>query len=398
MKHQRRVFNDKLSTVFFISIVYPLGPAAIILMPMLVGGVIDSYNFSEQQAGYIAALEGMGLVVSSLLAALWVRNVSWVRALFICFIANAVINVASANVTDFMSLLVVRFLAGMTAGSIFAITVTALGDNSHPDRAFGIAQVVQGVMMFVAFAVAPYILEQWDVSGLYYMLAAASVLMVLALKRYPVAGADRSIGESSTVGQESYNGYIWLALIASFLFFSNLFGFWTYVERIGQAAGLTTETVGLALGFAQLGMIAGAGGVAVASHRFGRTIPMIITLLGMLVVLWLLVGQFSSLSFYLGVALFQAVFVIGNCYQMGVIAKIDVKGKYLVLVTGFQGLGAAVGPAIAASLISGGDYSKVNLMAALLCVISILMFLFIIYRTRQIGSSVKVPLKVIGIK
>ena len=398
MTDKTRVFDDNLSTVFFIAIVYPLGPAAIILMPMLVGGVIDSYSFSEHQAGYIAALEGMGLVVSSLLAALWVRKVSWVRALFIFFIANAIINAVSANCTDFMSLLVARFFAGMTGGSIFAITVTALGDNSHPDRAFGIAQVVQGVMMFAAFAVAPYILEQWDVSGLYYMLATVSVLMVLALKYYPVAGADRSITGSSTVGQESYRGYIWLALLASFLFFSNLFGFWTFVERIGQSAGLSTETIGLALGFAQLGMIAGAVGVAVASDRFGRTLPMIITLLGMLVVLWVLAGQFSLISFYLGVALFQAVFVIGNCYQMGVIAKIDVKGKYLVLVTGFQGLGAAVGPAIAASLISEGDYSKVNIMAALLCVISILIFLFIIYRTRQIRSSVRVPLKVISIK
>jgi len=37
--------------------VYPIGPAAIILMPMLVGGLIDDLGFSEQQAGYIASLE-----------------------------------------------------------------------------------------------------------------------------------------------------------------------------------------------------------------------------------------------------------------------------------------------------------------------------------------------------
>ena len=253
MSSQKRVFDNKLSTVFFISIVYPLGPAAIILMPMLVGGVIDGYGFSEQQAGYIAALEGMGLVVSSLLAAAWVRRLSWTTALLAGFVINAVLNIISANLSDFTPLLILRFLAGMSAGSIFAVTVAALGDNTHPDRAFGIAQVMQGAMMFVAFAGAPYILEQWTVSGLYYMLAAVSLLMVLTLSRYPSSGAERVL-EPSADGSEpnSYTGYIWLGLVASFLYFSNIFGFWTYVERIGDAAGLSNETIGLALGLSLL--------------------------------------------------------------------------------------------------------------------------------------------------
>jgi hypothetical protein len=107
-----------------------------------------------------------------------------------------------------------------------------------------------------------------------------------------------------------------------------------------------------------------------------------------MLVLWLLVGQFTTFTFYLGAGLFQALFVLANSYQLGVISKIDLKGNYLVLVTGFQGLGAAVGPGIAASLIDAGDYSRINLMAALFCLVSIAMFFFIIHRTRYIGSPV----------
>jgi fucose permease len=79
-----------------------------------------------------------------------------------------------------------------------------------------------------------------------------------------------------------------------------------------------------------------------------------------------------------------------------VISKIDIRGNFLVLVTGFQGLGAAVGPGIAASLIDNGYYGKINLMAAIFCLVSILMFFFIIHRTRHIGSPVggaAVPVK-----
>jgi predicted MFS family arabinose efflux permease len=383
-----RPFDHKLSTVFLVSMVYPLGPAALILMPMLVGGVIDDFGFTEQQAGYMASLEGLGLVLASLAAALWVRKVSWLKVLAGALIATALLNVLSANLNEFMPLLVVRFLTGFSGGVIFALTVAALGDNRHPDRAFGIAQVVQGAMMFFAFAGAPYVLERWTVSGLFYMLAAAASLMLLALARYPSAGARRTVALGAHGAAPNHSGLIWLGLLASFLYFANIFGFWTYIERIGQDAGLATETIGLALGVSQFAAIVGAGAAAIASVRYGRAAPLALALAGQMLVLWLLVGQFTTLTFYLGAGLFQALFVLANCYQLGVISKIDLRGNFLVLVTGFQGLGGAVGPAIAASLIDDGDYSRINLMAALFCLVSIAMFFFIIQRTRHIASPV----------
>ena len=358
-------------------------------MPMLVGGVIDDLGFTEQQAGFIASLEGMGLVLAALAAALWIRRISWTRALAAGCIATALLNIVTANLDDYTLFLVVRFLAGFAGGSVFALTVAALGDNRHPDRAFGIAQVVQGAMMFFAFAAAAPILARWTVSGLYYLLAFAALAMLLTLLRYPSTGAPRAIPGSDGLPIPNYSGLIWVGLVASLLFFSNIFGFWAYIERIGQASGLATETIGLALGVSQFAAIVGAGAAAIASDRYGRVAPLALALVGQLFVLWLLVGQFTPLSFYLGAGLFQALFVLANSYQLGVISKIDIRGQYMVLVTGFQGLGAAVGPGIAAALIAEGDYSRINQMAATFCVISILMFFFIIYRTRHLRSPVR---------
>ena len=151
----RRQFDDGWRTTLLASLLYPIGPAAIVLMPMIVGGLIDTYGFSEQEAANIAALEGMGLVVSSVLAALWIRKVSWVGALVVAFLAYAALNAVSANLAGYTPLLVVRFLTGLAGGSLFAVSVAALGDNREPDRAFGLAQAVQGVLMLGAFSAAP---------------------------------------------------------------------------------------------------------------------------------------------------------------------------------------------------------------------------------------------------
>ena len=57
-------------------------------------------------------------------------------------------------------------------------------------------------------------------------------------------------------------------------------------------------------------------------------------------------------------------------------------------MTAAQGLGSALGPALAATLIrEGGDYSLIMPMAALLCLFGTLMFLFIVWRSAQMGAT-----------
>ena len=376
-------FDHKLSTTLVISLVYPLGPFASILMPLIVGGVIDTYGFTEQQAGTIASSEGIGLVIASVIASFWIRKISWTKMLFISLLLTALVNVISANVSDFTLLLSLRFIAGLTAGTIFAITVAALGDNKAPDRAFGIAQAAQCIMMGSAFAVAPYLMAGWDVSGVYYMLAASYIVMMVTLVRFPSKGIEP--GDRANQSTEKTNMFlIWLGLFASVLFFINVFGFWAFTERIGHAAGLSAETIGFALGISQIIAFFGALAAAIASDRYGRMLPLLIVFMGQTIVLWLLVGQFSSMTFFVGAGVFQALFMVGVSYQMGAIAKIDIKGRFLVMMTAAQGVGAAVGPSLAAAFItSDGDYSGINMMAAVSGLLCVAIFIFVIKRSQN---------------
>ncbi len=381
-------FDHGLSATLIICIVYPLGPAAIILMPMIVGGLIDGYGFTEQQAANIASLEGLGIVVASLLAAFWIRQVSWVRVLSFAFLLYALLNIVSANLGAYGPLLVLRFLTGLAGGSLFAVTVAALGDNREPDRAFGLAQAAQGIMMLAAFLAAPVLLELWGVRALYYMLGAASVLVMPALLRFPVRGRHLASSASSDEQSESNTLLIWLGLFASVIFFVNVFGFWAFVERIGQAAQLPANTIGLALGISQIMAIVGALAAALASDRYGRYLPLLVVLIGQTIALYVLIGDFGPVTYFISIGAFQALFIVAVSYQMGAIAKLDVNGQFLVIMTGAQGLGAAIGPAVAAALITEkGDYAGIMLMAALFCFVSTLLFFFIIYRSRSVAEN-----------
>lgn len=375
-------FDHGLAQTFLVSIVYPLGPAALILMPLIVGGVIDDYGFTEQQAGTMASLEGSGLVCGILLSALWIRKLSWTTTLMAGLLLYAFLNIISASFSDFQILATIRMLIGLIAGSVFAIVCAAMGDNREPDRAFGIGQAIQGVMMAAIFASAPLFMDGKSVGMVFYVLAGLGLAMLLCLPKFPASGIEhvKSTGDGDTT-----NMYlIWAGLIGGTLYYISIFGFWAFVERIGLNAGLDSDTINYALSVSLIAAIAGGFIAALASVRFGRSVPLVIVLIGQLFALFALMGEFTVSIYYIATSLYQFLYIIATCYLLGVIAALDNKGKYVVMMNGFLGIGAAIGPSLAASMISDGDYSGINIMAMVGIVLCIGLFLFIIYRIRNI--------------
>lgn len=389
MPHSDEV-NHGLGQTTLISAIYPVGPAAIILMPLIVGGLVDSYGFTEQQAGAIATAEGIGLVLGLLTAAFWVRSVNWRSALLAGLAVYAVLNFGSSLTEGYTGILALRFLSGFLGGGVFAIIVAALGDNREPDRAFGIAQAVQGLVMGLLFAGAPALMAASGINTLFYLMASLAVVTMVFLPRFPQRGAINSgseFPEKVVPSSEPVPIAMYFGLFGGFLYYLAVFGFWGFIERMGMQAGLEDSTVGYALGISQLAAIFGALLAAGAAQRFGRFLPLLIALLGQLWVLWVLVGQFSSWSFYVGACAYQGLYVMATSYQLGVIAHLDSKGKFIVVMTALQGLGAALGPSIAAALINDGDYSSINAASAVALVLSLGLFLVLARAQKESKSE-----------
>ena len=76
---------------------------------------------------------------------------------------------------------------------------------------------------------------------------------------------------------------------------------------------------------------------------------------------------------------------MATSYQLGVIAHLDSKGQFIVVMTALQGLGAALGPSIAAGLINDGDYSRINAASTVALVLSLGLFL-VLARAQKDGK------------
>ena len=167
-----------------------------------------------------------------------------------------------------------------------------------------------------------------------------------------------------------------MALLACFIFNLGIMAVWAYLERMGHAAGLQGPFIGKTLALSLVGALFGALLAAAVEDRFGRVLPLIITVVVQAVALLLLTGDLSANAFGVGVMLFAFGWNFPVAYQLAITVSVDVSGRLVVLFLSAVKLGYAAAPVIAAQLIlQGKGFDPVMLLGAVGFVGSAVIFI-----------------------
>jgi hypothetical protein len=187
------------------------------------------------------------------------------------------------------------------------------------------------------------------------------------LTALPLVGAFPVNAEThATVEADAVNltvPYKSLALAAMLAYFIAQGVAWAYLFLIGTAGGLAEQQVATALTLSQIAGVAGALLPAMIGSRLGRWRPLSLGIAGGAVALAFLVGRFDYLPFTLWVCAYNFFWNMTHPYLLGSMASFDRSGRVVVYAVALQMLGLAVGPALAASVISPEHYQRVNALA-----------------------------------
>jgi hypothetical protein len=157
----------------------------------------------------------------------------------------------------------------------------------------------------------------------------------------------------------------WFTIGAVVLFSLNLGALWTYVERIGVAVGLSSGQTANVLSLALALSVGGALGASVLGGRLGQKFPFVCAAGAQLIGLALMTQDAGQNTFIAGAVLYSLAWAFAVPYLYLLAASQDASGRLLVLAPVAQAVGAALGPTLAASLLSGGpSYLAVNGLAA----------------------------------
>lgn len=364
---------DSRATLYSIFLIGVIAPEVFIVQPGFVQGLVEYLGFDDQGAGKAVSAEMWGLAATTILMTFFAHRVNWRSVVFGSLVVMFLANAACTLTTDIGTFVILRFIAGLGAGSLVSLSFAAIGLTSQPDRNFGL--VIMWVLTYGAIVLwaMPTAYEILGFNGVIWFFALFPLVAMPFVKHLPVSGKSEAQVEEDAVDlSPQLKG---MALIAMFAYFTAQGVVWAYLFLIGLSGGLDEQAVANGLMLSQFAGIAGALLAAVMAHRYGRILPLTVGVLGGALCLSFLVGSFEFLAFAVVVCAYNFFWNLTHPFLLGAMASFDRHGRVVVYAVAMQMVGLAVGPYLAATVITEGEYLNVNWAGAILFIASWLLIL-----------------------
>lgn len=362
------------------------GTSMYLILPLFVGVAADHLELSDRQVGLLASSEIAGIGLASLLAVTWQHRVSWRLAAGASLAFITAGDLLSIGATSSGSLIALRFLTGLLGeGPAYALGLACLGETREPNRTFLQLTASQVAYATTALWGLPYVVSAWGFAGMLTVFVGVAGLAAAWLFWLP--SKSRKARSAPRIGGMPGSRPALVALAFHMVFFAGVSSIWAYVERMGNAFGLTPEDVGMALAVSTaisfVGLLLASG----AGARLGRRLPLACAGIGLGAAAAFLAAPLSLWGYVAATALFSVAWNIGVAFQLGLATELDTHGRLLVLAPAFQAGGSTLGPALAAGLLSGQGYQPVNWLGGLCCVTSFAVFFVLASRPGAPGPT-----------
>lgn len=380
-------FNSR-KTLWSVFLLGVIAPEVFIVQPGFVQGLVEYLGFDDQGAGYTASAEMFGLAATTILMTFIAHRVNWRKVVFWSVLVMFVANTLCTMTSDLNVFVVLRFIAGLGAGSLVSLSFTAVGLTRNPDRNFGF--FIMWILTYGAIVLwaMPTAYELAGINSMIWFFALFPLTVVPFIRHLPVSGETDVHIEADAVNMTAQMKT--MALFAMLAYFMAQGVVWAYLFLIGTAGGLSEQVVANGLMLSQFAGIGGALTAAVIAHRIKRSLPLLIGILGGALCLYFLVGRFEFLVYAIAVGVYNFLWNLTHPFLMGAMASFDRRGRVVVYAVAMQMVGLAIGPGLAASVISEGAYLNVNRLGAVLFILSFVLILPpVLVQARSFGGTVQ---------
>lgn len=347
-----------ITSAIFISVI---GPSVFIVQPGFVQGLVELLNYSEQEAGYVAAAEMWGIALTTVLLTFLTTRLNWRHLILISAVLMVAGNLASLLFSDPVSFAITRIVVGIGAGTMISLGFTILGLTADPGKNF--AYMVMWVLLYggLVMILLPTAFELIGMNGLLVFFALFASLAFFFVGYLPSSAEEHVHLEEDSITAPRF--YRVLAVISVFMFFMGVGAIWTYLFLIGIDSGGTEQQVANALTLCQFTGAAGAFTAVVIGNKYGRIKPLVVGVLGCLIAIFMLFGVIGLIVFTLAVSVFNFAYNMTHPYLYAALSSIDRSGSIIRYAVAGQMLGTAIGPTIAASVVAPSMFTNVIIVS-----------------------------------
>ena len=359
-----KVSPEGLVAAIFLAFLATAGLFYVNIMAAIVDGLVSGLNFTDAQAGQVAAVNTYGAAAGAAVSIVTIARLNWRRTATRCLVTLILIDLLSILITTPGAMIALRTVHGLVGGMLIGTGMGVIGRTANPDRSFGMLLFVQFGLGGLGVLFLPRLVPLFGVAPLFISLALFSLVtlfMLPFLPDYPPRPVAAPVKQTGTIRWTP----LVLAVSALFLFQAANMGLLAYIFRLGVESGLSRDLTSGALGLATWVALAGPLLVMVLGRRFGRfpllLIGMILTLGGNALFHW---SQFGE------------IYLLANCatgitwglvvpYLFGMASEFDGTGRTAAAASVISKLGLASGPLVASIILGSGAGFDALINAAL---------------------------------
>ncbi len=350
-----------------------VGVAALLVvnvLPALISIVAQGLKWDDRSLGLLAAADVAGIALGSLVGIPLVQRLSLMFCTFVGLTVLVAADLGCALGASQFQVVGFRFLGGVASGLILATCYT-IYSWEHPQRNFALFSLGQMVSGFIGVTALPFVVARWGWSGSFVFLAAATALAMPMTAWLPVRSAQRTAAIAVSSKPSDSGLFLWLAVAGIVIYVTGAGAVWTFMARMGLAAGISEHGVNVAISGSEIAGVLGALATMFSSRRLGIFLPLTVCAL------------FSAASicamrtpnpqvYFLALSVFTFTWLAFATIQFAIIASADTRGVATIAMSTAWYAGFTVGPYVAGSLVDSYGFVPVQLLGAAGVIIALL--------------------------
>jgi predicted MFS family arabinose efflux permease len=351
---------------------------SLLVLPAMVGLLVDDSALTESQAGWAASINFFGGALIALVMAFRMHHLHLRRVAMLGFALAAMSDFAAAFYLDqpafFMT---IRFLSGLGSGAAYTAVLASFARLPDMDRGYGMFVTLQFIISGFGLYLLPVYSGLLGTFGLFMGLAVLEVLgLALAVYLPGRPAGDVRRERSRTEIQVLLAAATITGTLGFALFEAGYTAQFTYVERLAVALSFSDQQVGVALMIASLAGIPGAFCIILMGNRFGRIGPLTVGIAIALAGIFLLIASEQFMPYLLATSMISFSWAFCLPFIQGLMASLDPHGSAVAAASASSTVGGAIGPGLAAVVVVSGSYDMVFLFAGALLTAALLSFFY----------------------
>ncbi len=353
------------------------------IAPLFLSSFVDDRGFGEERAAWLSSSELLASAVAAIAISGWLTRRSRRATAGLGLGLVVVAQLLSMAHLDFVPLLLMRAMAGFGAGLAGAAATAVAAGTRNPERVFAAASFVTALLGAATIGPIGMAIGAYGAVGGFAIAAGVTLLVAPLVFGLPPPRVIPPKNPTQRAGQPIGAALAVLAALFTFMLGQN--AVWGFTARIGQSAGLSVQEVSWILGATAAAGLAGAAVAATLGTRRGRTIPLLVSIVGTVLSVFVLVESTTTAAFIAANATWTFLFAFSMPYFIGTLAALDPSGRWAAIGTGVAGIGAA---AIGRTVEANG-YGSLGLLMLVMGLLAIALITPVLLRLDR--SVMKAP-------